>query len=101
MSLGSIGAGAIGAFLIMLLYPRLKSHCVVGTDIAHAVSLTLAAGIGYASLGLVNWSLLGALLICSIPGIWIGAQLIRRMPETLIRVPLCGSLVTPGLKVIH
>lgn len=101
VSLSSIGAGAIGAFLIMLLYPRLESHRVVGTDIAHAASLTLAAGIGYASLSHVNWSLMGALLIGSIPGIWIGAQLIRKMPETLIRVLLCGSLMTPGLKVIH
>ena len=101
VSLSSIGAGAIGATLIMLLYPRLESHRVVGTDIAHAVPLTLVAGIGYASLGHVDWSLLGALLMGSIPGIWIGAQLTRKMPETLIRVLLCGSLVTAGLKVIH
>jgi len=101
VSLSSIGAGAIGATLIMLLYPRLESHRVVGTDIAHAVPLTLVAGIGYASLGHVNWELLAALLVGSIPGIWLGAQLTRKMPERLVRTLLCISLVTAGLKVIH
>jgi uncharacterized membrane protein YfcA len=101
VSLSSIGAGAIGATLIMLLYPRLASHRVVGTDIAHAVPLTLVAGIGHATLGHVDWGLLGALLIGSIPGIWLGAQLTRKMPEKLVRALLCAALVTAGLKVIH
>lgn len=101
VSLSSIGAGAIGATLIMLLYPRLESHRVVGTDIAHAVPLTLVAGIGHATLGHVNWELLGALLIGSIPGIWLGAQLTRKMPERFVRTLLCVSLVTAGLRVIY
>jgi uncharacterized protein len=101
VSLTSIGAGAIGATLILLLYPRLGSHRIVGTDIAHAVPLTLVAGIGHATLGNVNWELLGALLIGSIPGIWLGAQLTRKMPERLVRTLLCASLVAAGLKVIH
>ena len=100
VSLSSIGAGAIGATLIMLLYPRLGSHRIVGTDIAHAVPLTLVAGIGHATLGHVNWALLGALLIGSVPGIWIGAKLTKRMPEKLVRALLCISLVSAGLKVI-
>jgi uncharacterized membrane protein YfcA len=101
VSLSSIGAGAIGATLIMLLYPRLESHRIVGTDIAHAVPLTLVAGLGHATLGNVNWELLAALLVGSIPGIWLGAQLTRKMPEKLVRALLCISLVTAGLKVIH
>ena len=100
VSLSSIGAGAIGATLILLLYPRLESRRVVGTDIAHAVPLTLVAGIGHATLGHVEWNLLGALLVGSIPGIWIGAQLTRKMPEPLVRTLLCLALVTAGLKVI-
>ena len=100
VSLSSIGAGAIGATMILLLYPRLKSHEIVGTDIAHAVPLTLVAGIGHATLGHVDWTLLGALLIGSIPGIWIGSQLTRKMPETLVRTLLCIALVSAGLKVI-
>ncbi len=101
VSLSSIGAGAIGATLILLLYPKMAAHRIVGTDIAHAVPLTLVAGIGYATLGHVNWGLLGALLVGSIPGIWLGAQLTRKMPERLVRTLLCLSLVAAGLKVIH
>jgi uncharacterized protein len=101
VSLSSIGAGAIGATLIMLLYPRMESHRVVGTDIAHAVPLTLVAGVGYATLGHVDWELLLSLLLGSIPGIWLGAQLTQTMPERLVRTLLCVSLVGAGLKVIH
>lgn len=101
VSLSSIGAGAIGATMIMLLYPRLESHKVVGTDIAHAVPLTLVAGIGHATLGHVNWGLLVWLLMGSVPGIWLGAKLTRHLPEKLVRALLCVSLVTAGLKVIH
>lgn len=100
VSLSSIGAGAIGATLILLLYPRLPAQRLVGTDIAHAVPLTLVAGIGHASLGHVDWALLVWLLIGSLPGIWIGAQLTKAFPERLVRTLLCVSLVTAGLKVM-
>jgi uncharacterized membrane protein YfcA len=100
VSLSSIGAGAIGATLILLLYPRLSAQRLVGTDIAHAVPLTLVAGIGHASLGHVEWQLLGSLLIGSLPGIWVGAQLTKAFPERLVRTLLCISLVTAGLKVM-
>ncbi len=101
VSLSSIGAGALGATLILLLYPRLPTERLVGTDIAHAVPLTLVAGIGHATLGHVDWGLLGALLVGSLPGIWLGAQLTKSMPERLVRGLLCASLVTAGLRVIH
>ena len=101
VSLSSIGAGAIGATLILLLYPRLPAHRLVGTDIAHAVPLTLVAGIGHATLGHVDWGLLAALLVGSLPGIWLGARLTKSMPERLVRALLSAALVTAGLKVIH
>jgi uncharacterized protein len=101
VSLSSIGAGAVGATLILMLYPRLPTQRLVGTDIAHAVPLTLVAGIGHATLGNVEWSLLGGLLIGSLPGIWLGARLTKALPERIVRALLCVSLVTAGLKVIH
>lgn len=101
VSLSSIGAGAIGATLVLLLYPRLPAQRLVGIDIAHAVPLTLVAGIGHATLGHVEWGLLGALLLGSIPGIWVAARLTKKMPDRFVRALLCVSLVTAGLKVIH
>jgi uncharacterized membrane protein YfcA len=100
VSLSSIGAGAIGAALILLLYPRMSAKRLVGTDIAHAVPLTLVAGIGHATLGNVDWALLVALLIGSLPGIWVGAQLANAIPERVARTLLCAALVGAGLKVI-
>ncbi len=101
VSLSSIGAGAIGATLILLIHPRMKARDIVGTDIAHAVPLTLVAGIGHASLGNVDWELLVSLLIGSLPGIWLGAQLTRRLPDGVVRSLLCASLLMAGWKVIH
>ncbi|MGM9513605.1 sulfite exporter TauE/SafE family protein [Roseateles sp. DB2] len=101
VSLSSIGAGAIGATLILLIHPRLEARYIVGSDIAHAVPLTLVAGLGHASLGHVDWALLGSLLIGSIPGIWLGAQATRRLPDGVIRSLLCASLLMAGWKVLH
>lgn len=100
VSLSSIGAGAIGATLLLLLNPRLPAQKIVGTDIAHAVPLTLLAGIGHATLGHVEWLLLGSLLVGSLPGIWLGARLTKSMPERWVRGVLCVSLLAAGLKVL-
>ena len=100
VSLSSIGAGALGATLLLLLYPRLSAQSIVGTDIAHAVPLTLVAGIGHASLGHVDWALLGTLLVGSLPGIWLGARVTRLLPERWVRSALCLSLTTAGVKVL-
>ncbi len=100
VTLSSVGAGALGVTMMLLLHPRLQTRTLVGTDIAHAVPLTLVAGAGHAWMGHVEWLLLASLLMGSIPGIWIGAQLTRRLPEGLIRGLLCCSLVTAGVKVL-
>lgn len=100
VSLSSIGAGALGATLILLLYPRLDMKRLVGTDIAHAVPLTIVAGIGHASLGNVHWNLLIELLIGSIPGIWVGAKLTKHLPEKITRFALCLCLLFAAYKMI-
>ncbi|MEK8087800.1 sulfite exporter TauE/SafE family protein [Aquabacterium sp. A3] len=101
VSLSSIGAGALGATMILLLYPRLDMKRLVGTDIAHAVPLTLVAGVGHASLGNVEWGLLLALLLGSLPAIWLGAKLTRLLPEIVTRFALCVCLLLAANKVLR
>src|SRR5260370_675050 len=72
---------------------------IVGADIAHAVPLTLVAGLGHAAAGAVDWQLLVALLIGSLPGIWLGSALSQRIPERLLRTALAGMLVLIGGKL--
>lgn len=100
VTITSVGAGAIGVTVLMLLYPLLPLPRIVAADIAYAVPLTLVAGLGHASLGSVDWHLLGLLLCGSLPGIWIGSRLVLKAPERLIRSLLSGLLAYAGLKLI-
>ncbi|MBU0746343.1 MAG: sulfite exporter TauE/SafE family protein [Gammaproteobacteria bacterium] len=96
----SVGAGAIGVTVLLLVYPLLPLPRVIGADIAYAVPLTLVAGLGHASLGSVDWPLLAQLLAGSLPGIWIGSRLVTRTPERLIRSALSVLLAWAGFKLI-
>ncbi len=100
VTLTSVGAGAIGVTVLMILYPRLPLSRIVGADIAYAVPLTLVAGMGHASMGSVDWPLLAKLLAGSLPGIWIGSHLMARTPERVIRALLSVLLAYAGLKLI-
>ena len=100
VTISSIGAGAIGATVLIMLYPKLKSSEVAGTDIAYAVPLTAVAAMGHASLGTLNWALLGALLIGSIPGISIGSFLSRSVPEKMLRGVLATTLTLVAAKLV-
>lgn len=100
VTLTSVGAGAIGVSVLLLLFPLLPLPRIVAADIAYAVPLTLVAGLGHASLGSVDWSLLALLLAGSLPGIWLGTRLIRRTPERLVRSILSVLLAYAGTKLI-
>lgn len=100
VTLTSVGAGAIGVLVLMLLYPLLPLPRIVAADIAHAVPLTLVAGFGHAGMGSVDWPLLGQLLAGSLPGIWLGSHLMARTPERLIRSLLSLLLAYAGAKLI-
>ena len=93
VSISSVGAGAVGVTALLLLYPRLPMASIVGSDIAHAVPLTLVAGIGHWALGSVDWALMGVLLIGSLPGIIIGSYCAVRVPETVLRLLLATVLI--------
>jgi uncharacterized protein len=100
VTLTSVGAGAIGVTVLMVLYPLLPLQRIVAADIAYAVPLTLVAGAGHASLGSVDWRMLAALLAGSLPGIWLGSHLMVKTPERLIRSVLSFLLAYAGLKLI-
>ncbi|MCB5187264.1 sulfite exporter TauE/SafE family protein [Methylobacillus caricis] len=100
VTLSSVGAGALGTIAILLLYPRMSTLKVVGTDLAHAIPLTAIAGIGHWSLGHVDFTLLGSLLIGSLPGIWIGSHLSAKIPEKVLRPVLALILLLIGSKFV-
>jgi hypothetical protein len=93
VSISSVGAGAVGVTALLLLYPKLPMARIVGSDIAHAVPLTLVAGIGHWALGAIDWHLMGVLLIGSLPGIVIGSYFATRVPETALRLLLASTLL--------
>jgi uncharacterized membrane protein YfcA len=101
VTISSIGAGAIGATLLVMLYPRLTAAEVAGTDIAYAVPLTAIAALGHWWLGSINWNLLLTLLVGSLPGITIGAYAARAVPERLLRALLACTLVAVAVKLVY
>ena len=100
VTISSVGAGALGVAALFFLYPRLSPVRIVGSDVAHAVPLTLVAGLGYWLLGSIDWALLGALLLGSLPGIWIGSHLSAKVPEHILRRILASMLVLIGSKLV-
>lgn len=100
VSLSSVGAGAIGVTVLLILYPRLPAARIVGSDIAHAVPLTLIAGIGHWFLGSIDWSLLGSLLVGSLPGIAIGSYITARIPDHVLRPILASTLAVVGGRLV-
>ncbi|HAF01991.1 MAG TPA: hypothetical protein DCG63_11940 [Methylophilaceae bacterium] len=100
VTLTSVGAGALGVTALILLYPRKKTTTIVGSDIAHAVPLTLVAGLGHATLGTINYELLSTLLIGSIPGIYLGSHMSSKVAEHWLRIALAAILIFVGLKLV-
>jgi uncharacterized membrane protein YfcA len=96
----SVGAGAIGVTVLLILNPSLPIKKVIGTDIAHAIPLTLIAGLGHAKLGTVNYDLLVALLLGSLPGVWLGSQINSKINEKTIRLILVLILFLISLKLL-
>lgn len=100
VSLTSVGAGALGMTALLVLYPQQPINRLVGTDIAHAVPLTLIAGTGHWLLGSVDVSLLGHLLLGSVPGVILGSFLASRISERALRPILAVTLAVVGLKLM-
>ncbi len=100
VTITSVGAGAVGVMILLALYPQVRSVRIVGTDIAHAVPLTLVAGVGHATMGSVDFGLLGTLLLGSLPGIAVGTHLAFRVPEKRLKQGLAVLLLGVGGKMV-
>ena len=100
VTLTSVGAGALGTAIMMLLFPVMRAKNIVGTDLAHAVPLTLVAGLGHVFLGNVDYILLAGLLIGSIPAIYLGTQISTYVPNKVLQPVLATALMAFGLKYL-
>ena len=101
VTLTSVSAGALGTVMLLYIYPlRMKPARLVGTDIVHAIPLTIVAGTGHMLMGNVNFSLLGNLLIGSIPGIVLGSMLAGKIPEKVLRTAIAAILVVVGVRLL-
>ncbi len=100
VSLSSVGAGALGITALIFLYPRLAAQRIVASDLAHAVPLTLIAGVGHWLFGDVDWRLLISLLVGSLPGIYIGSHLVGHIPERILRALLIVMLLLIGGRLL-
>ena len=99
VTLSSVGAGAFCAAVLLVLYPRMPALHIVGTDIAHAVPLTLVAGLGHLIwLGNVDFVLLGCLLIGSLPAIHLGTRLAKNIPAQILQTLIATLLLGMGIK---
>jgi uncharacterized protein len=100
VSISSIGAGAIGVTALLILYPHLPINRIIGSDIAHAVPLTLVAGAGHWFIGNVDVALLISLLAGSVPGVILGSYIGSGISDRILRPLLAGVLVLVGTKLL-
>lgn len=100
VSITSVGAGALGTTALLILYPKLPVARIAGSDIAHAVPLTLIAGIGHWMMGSVDLTLMLSLLAGSIPGIILGSFLATRSSDAVLRPILAGTLLISAVKLL-
>jgi uncharacterized membrane protein YfcA len=101
VTLTSVGAGALGTVMLLYLYPlRMTPARLVGTDIVHAIPLTLLAGAGHLAMGNVDFRLLGFLLLGSVPGVLLGSLLAARVPQAFLRGAISTVLVAVASKLL-
>jgi hypothetical protein len=100
VTISSVGAGALGVTALILLYPELKIVKIAGSDIAHAVPLTLVAGLGHLANGGIDVSVLESLLMGSLPGIVLASLFAPRLPDLALRLVLAATLTVSGLRLL-
>jgi len=97
VTLSSVGAGAFGAAALLVIFADTPAIKIIATDVAHAVPLTLIAGLGYLAAGYVDGLLLASLLAGSVPAMQLGTRLSSKVPEQVLRPILMVLLFILGL----
>ena len=100
VSLSSVGAGALGVTVLLLLFPSIKTRALVGTDLAHGVVLALATGLGHMLVARADFAMLGQLLLGTLPGIYVGTQMAGLLPETTLRRAIAVVLLVVAVKLV-
>ncbi|HUL46114.1 MAG TPA: sulfite exporter TauE/SafE family protein [Steroidobacteraceae bacterium] len=101
VTLTSVGAGAVGTVALVWLYSiRLPSDRLVATDVAHALPITVIAGVGHAALGHLNLPVLACLLIGSIPGVLLASRVVIRLPQEITRGLIAVMLVVAASRML-
>jgi hypothetical protein len=100
VSISSVGAGALGVIALILLYPKTPILRIAASDIAHAVPLTLVAGVGHLVGGSINTALLLSLLVGSLPGIMLASAFAPKIPDTALRLVLAATLILVATRLL-
>ncbi|GAA1783072.1 sulfite exporter TauE/SafE family protein [Actinomadura chokoriensis] len=95
----SVGSGSLIIVALLALYPALKANHLVGTDLLQAVPLVFAAALGHLLFGDFRMEVTAALLVGSVPGVYLGSKISSRAPGGLIRRVLALVLVASSLKM--
>ncbi|ADD43437.1 sulfite exporter TauE/SafE family protein [Stackebrandtia nassauensis] len=93
----SVGSGSLIIVLLMLTHPRLRANELVGTDLVQAIPLVASAALGHWIFGDTQLALAGTVLLGAIPGIYVGAKLSARAPESILRWALAVLLLGSGM----
>jgi uncharacterized membrane protein YfcA len=99
VTISSVGAGALGVTALILLYPRIPIVRIAGSDIAHAVPLTLIAGVGHLLGGAIHIETLLSLLAGSLPGIMLASAFAPKLPDALLRYVLATTLFLVAIRL--
>jgi uncharacterized protein len=100
VSITSVGSGSLIIASLVVLYPGTPLRRMVGSDIVHALLLVGVSALGHLRMGSIDTHLLGALLVGSIPGVWLGSRMTARVPEKALRPVLGTALLLLGCKLL-
>jgi uncharacterized membrane protein YfcA len=97
----SVGSGSLMIVMLLLLYPRLTAKELVGTDLVQAIPLVGSATLSHALFGHIDLGLTASLLVGSLPGVYLGARVSSRAPDSIIRPVLVVILTGSALKLLN